>query len=349
MPKLEWDINAANFALSESDAYVDAINIYRILLSKGYINLKLKTVEEFLLSNGRLAYPSRCNFNPDITFDNQKNQIPHQLTPYNIPTSRASNINYYTTCNHQQAQKQPQTFSDDNIQNGLVNPYSGPNARNSYNVSPNYYIQNSQQVQNVNNQATKREKHVSDISSHNQIINQTKQITYTNFGTQVANIHQKDMHLPKVQYYSQEALPETNTNCNIYHSTQAGPAVPKNYFHPYNNLSTCPILPANNHQNYPNSHNTNNINQTFHPTYYSNGSNIQTNITNNSGFCSIGKGWDSQADKFVMKSFLKYIVEIWARLKQDGYYIETDDVLASFYYQGLLPKKKWMELRICKD
>lgn len=231
MPKLEWDINAANFALSESDAYVDAINIYRILLSNGYINLKLKTVEEFLLSNGRLTYPSRSNSNPDITSNNQKNQISHQLTPYNIPTSQASTINYYTTCNHQQAQKQPQTFSDNNIQNGPVNPYSGPNARKSYNVSPNYFVQNSQQVQNVDNQATNRENYVSDISSHNQIINQTNQITYPNFGTQVANTHLKDMRLPTVQYYSQAALPKTNTS-NIHHSTQAGPAVPKNYFHP---------------------------------------------------------------------------------------------------------------------
>lgn len=342
MFKLDWDINAASFALSESDAYVDAIIIYRILLRSGYINLKLNTVEEFLKSNGRIAYPSRYKANKisDINYDITCDQIPHKIIPHSIPASQDSDIKCHTTCNHQQDQKQLQTFSTYNVQNGLVNAYSGRNTWNSYPAYPNHYIQNSPQVQDINSKATNKKDHFFNILSHNQMSNQNEQMIQPNFGTQVANNdYQRGIPLSPAQYHSQATQPKTSLNCNSYQFAQAGSVVPNNNFYPCNNLPAYPICSAN-HQNNPNSHKTNNINQGFHQLYYNNDSNVQTNITNNTGLFSFGKRWDTKADNFVMRAFQASILEMWTRLKQDGYSIEIDEVMASLTYQRLISNNK---------
>lgn len=295
MFKRDWDTNAENFALSESDAYVDAIIIYRILLCNGYINLKLSIVEEFLESNGRIAYPSQCKTNKisdiyyDITYNNQEDQTLNKSTPHNVPACRASDMNYHTSYNHQNEQQQLQPISNHNAENGLVTNFFGPNTWNSYQACPNYYIKNFPQVQDINSKATNDKDHLSTTSNHNQMSNQIPKMMQPNFGTQVANSYfQGGMRFPAAKYYSQTVPSTTNSDNNAYQSTQADPVVSNNYFYPDTNLSTHPIRSANN-QNNSIPQNTNNINQDSQPIYCNNGSNIQTHITNNSDICSFGK------------------------------------------------------------
>lgn len=170
--------------------------------------------------------------------------------------------------------------------------------------------------------------------------NQKKQMIQPNFETQANNDYQGGIHLSSAQYHSQANEAKTCSNyCNACQFAQADSFVPNNNFYPYKNLPAYPIYSAN-RQNNPNSHNSSNINQGFHQLYYNNDSNVQTNITNNTGLCSFGKRWNTKVDNFVMKAFHASILEMWTRLKQDCYSIEIDEVMASLTYQGLISNNK---------
>lgn len=54
----------------------------------------------------------------------------------------------------------------------------------------------------------------------------------------------------------------------------------------------------------------------------------------------LGKKWDSIADNFVRSAFNASIIEIWTRLKQNGYLVKLDDIITSLSYQDLISKKE---------
>lgn len=178
MAKLEWDINAANYTLSESDAYLDAVNIYRALLCKGYIELNLNTVEEFLIANGRHPYPSLYNANKMSAIDyltiykNQQIQRPQTSIPCQVQIGLLANVyfghsaqnSYYNSSDHNIQNNQqnqnltaqaliqagPQTYTPNNAQSDQTDSYPDFYSQSSYYSPSNRHLQNSHQVQNIN-------------------------------------------------------------------------------------------------------------------------------------------------------------------------------------------------------